>query len=308
MIKEIKGTTAPSFVLPDMERGIIYAVEEIDNGTVLAIDAETGKILSRISSGGSAPCHLALNADKTYLSVSNYMSGSIELIHLDEKGLPEKISDVIKKETSGQHPLRQDCSHMHFSSFCGHQLFACDLGSNTIFRYDVVNGHLCNEAQPFYFPDAVGPRHFVIKDQIIYVMSEMGASIFAYHMKDGRKIQEVSLLEEGINRETIPVIDVDAFGAAIKMSSGGRYLVVSVRGTDQLQLFRVEADGKLERCATSTSGGRIPRDAEFCGGYVVAANQEGDSVCSVAFDDKSGKLQGTVAELKISKPTCIQNM
>ncbi|MEI0736187.1 beta-propeller fold lactonase family protein [Paenibacillus sp. JTLBN-2024] len=53
-------------------------------------------------------------------------------------------------------------------------------------------------------------------------------------------------------------------------------------------------------------GGRTPRNfAVVKGGYVLAANQNSDSVVSFRIDKESGRLTPTGHTLSLPKPVCV---
>ena len=41
------------------------------------------------------PCFISLSADSSYLFLANYPNGSVAVVRLDEKGIPETITDTI---------------------------------------------------------------------------------------------------------------------------------------------------------------------------------------------------------------------
>ena len=124
-------------------------------------------------------------------------------------------------------------------------------------------------------------------------MTEMTCevNIYAYEKTNGsaRLIQTVSAMEEGISCE-------GSLGAAIHLHPSGRWLYVSVRGTnsdhDRLLCFEVHSDGTLERRQIIHAGGKIPRDFSLSpdGAYLLCGTQESDTITVFAVDPHTGML------------------
>src|SRR4051795_6914350 len=69
-------TPSPSFLAQHPTRPVLYAVNELDAGTVSAFAVAGDASLTPLavqSTGGSAPCHLAVSADGHHLLVANYV-------------------------------------------------------------------------------------------------------------------------------------------------------------------------------------------------------------------------------------------
>src|SRR5690349_10830903 len=77
----VAETASPSFIEIDAERGLLFAVNEVDNydgkptGSVSAfsIDRKTGRLtlINTQPTEGKAPCHLALDKSRRLLVVAN---------------------------------------------------------------------------------------------------------------------------------------------------------------------------------------------------------------------------------------------
>ena len=83
-------TASPSFVTVDRARGLLFAVNEINDyqgkptGSVSAysIDRATGRLtlINQQPSMGRSPCHLTLDRTGRHLLVANYSSGTVAVL------------------------------------------------------------------------------------------------------------------------------------------------------------------------------------------------------------------------------------
>ncbi len=95
----------------------------------------------------------------------------------------------------------------------------------------------------------------------------------------------------------------DNISAAVKRS--GNLLFASNRGHDSIAVFRIQADGTLTPTGIFPSGGRTPRDFEIFGDFLVAANQDSDSLTVSKLDRRRGSLSLTDLGAGLVRPCCI---
>jgi 6-phosphogluconolactonase len=150
-------TVNPSYLA--LAPGFLYAVNELNewrepSGAVqstgavsafaVAQDGTLG-LINQTASGGTSPCHIALNQAGTQAVVSNYAGGTIAVLPILPGGGLGAASQVIRFSGSGPNRDRQEASHAHsflfapdnrpgFASFVG---FAFDLGADRVMAYSV---------------------------------------------------------------------------------------------------------------------------------------------------------------------------
>ena len=178
---ELAATTPnPSFLAVHPGGHFLYAVNEAgDSGAVsaFAIDAGTGKLtpLNRQPSGGSGPCHLAVDITGRCLLVANYNSGSIAALPIHADGSLGEATTTIQHTGSSVNPARQAGPHAHFICPSPDNRFAlnCDLGLDKVFVYrldagaaklspggDDTGSDIWAVGPPFAFvAPGSGPRH-----------------------------------------------------------------------------------------------------------------------------------------------------
>jgi len=140
-------TKNASFLAVHPKQHVLYAVGEVEDfggretGSVSAydFDAKSGKLtlLNQQPSGGTDPCHLAVDATGRCLLVANYGSGSIAALPLRPDGSLGPPSTVIQHHGSSVNPQRQAGPHAHYITPDPANRFAlvCDLGLDQILLY-----------------------------------------------------------------------------------------------------------------------------------------------------------------------------
>ena len=90
--------------------------------------------------------------------------------------------------------------------------------------------------------------------------------------------------------------DYDAFngGAAIRISSDGRFLYASNRGHNSIAVYAVSENGEaIERIQLISTEGDIPRDFDLdpSEDFVVVANQDSDNLTLYRRNQETGLLE-----------------
>jgi 6-phosphogluconolactonase len=116
-------TPSPSFLAVHPNQRFLYAVNEVDTfegrtgGTVtaFAIDNDTGhlKQLSRASTRGPGPCHLAIDRNGKWLFAANYNGGSVAAFPVKEDGSVGEATAFAQHSGKSVNPQRQAGPHGH---------------------------------------------------------------------------------------------------------------------------------------------------------------------------------------------------
>ncbi len=85
------GTRGPSAIVFSRDGSTVYVAEQ-DEGDVAVIDANGGKVLAHIESGGTQPTGLAISSDQKTLAVTNSFSGTLGIIDLEKRSLRAKVA------------------------------------------------------------------------------------------------------------------------------------------------------------------------------------------------------------------------
>ncbi|HLT11766.1 MAG TPA: lactonase family protein [Micromonosporaceae bacterium] len=295
-------TPAPSFVVLHPTLPVLYAVHELDEGEVSAFALEPGGDLRPLSgprpSGGSYPCHAAVDPDGRHLMVANYGSGSVAAIELDSGGALGALH-VSQHSGQGQDPHRQKGPHAHMAVANEGAVLAVDLGTDTLYRhpFDEATGRLLDGEVLVQFPPGTGPRHLA-RDRMgrLHVCGELSASVTTLEPGDGGwKVSAV-----------VPSTTAgSAQPSGIVVSDDGRFLYVANRGTDTIAVFAL--DGERPRIVGEVScGGSWPRDIVQIGQFLYAANERSNTVVVFRLDPATGQPQPTGDVLATPSPTCVR--
>lgn len=300
------GAVRPSS-LARSRRGVLYAVrEQSPEGGVIALgEGRNGfTLLGVCASGGADPCHLCLDPSERFLFVSNYTSGSIAMLELNEAGVLQEIVCCIQHTGSSAHPRRQGSAHVHFSRLEGDTLYVCDLGQDAIIPYHVdwERKRLTAVGEALRVPGGSGVRHLCYapgrKDRM-YAVGELDANLYYWRHTDGRwnLVQCAATLPDGV-----PGCNLTA---AIHASDDGRFLFVSNRGADSVTVFALEQDGTVRLSDVCAVGGRTPRDFAVLGDTLLVACQNDSCLCMLRLNRISGKLHSLDWRFHTVQPTCV---
>lgn len=254
-----------------------YLVDEVA-GEVVLVDSGDWREGARFSSGGDAPCHLALDATRTMLAVANYGDGTIALFALDDRGLPTGDPDRYRHDGNGPDPERQAEPHAHWVGFAPDgTLYATDLGSDCVLAFTPNGAGLGAARVVFTAPPGSGPRQIAFHPDrpILYLLSELASTLTVLdRSEDGRLIARQCL-------STLPSAD-DSLGGAICID--GDRLHVTNRGPDSVATFAIGADGTVRVIGHRSSGGVSPRFLAIDGGNLLVAHEQQGGVTLLARD------------------------
>jgi len=288
--------------------GLVYFVNEADTFdlkagggiTTLRLDAKENKItkVSSINQGGGGPCHIVLSNDRKYLITANYGSGSVSVVKLDRRGIPETVTDLI---------YYGDRSHPHMTIYNPRLdlYYISDLGLDRIhqLKLDTAIGRLI-DADVSYIKSAKGsgPRHMAIDrtGANLYVINELNSKIYEFDiLSDTARMQQtVSTLPGDFTGQN--------FCADIHLSGNGKRLYGSNRGHNSIVTFKAGLGGRLSDPSFQDCGGNWPRnfDVSPAGKYFVVANQRSNEISVLSIAKKaSGEA---VSRLPFNAPACVK--
>ena len=291
-------TASPSFVTVDRGRGLLFAVNEINDyqgkptGSVSAysIDRATGRLtlINQQPSMGRSPCHLTLDRTGRHLLVANYSSGTVAVLPVGTDGRLGEPK-VVQHSGSSVNKQRQEAPHAHCTNFDPvSRLFR--LRSRHRPGEGLPPGRCDGDPGGAHAAVAAvkpgsGPRHMVFRPdgRYAYVLDELTSTVtaFAYDARKG-------VLTEGQTLSTLPAgYTGQNSGAEIAVHPSGRFVYASNRGHNSIAIFRVDqASGALTFVRTQETGGRTPRNFALdpSGRLLLAANQDSGTV--VVFCDR----------------------
>jgi 6-phosphogluconolactonase len=311
----------PSFVAIHPTGSYLYAVNETSSFqgaktgslSAFAIDQDTGrlKLLNQVASGGTAPCHLVVDAMGRSVLTANYGGGNVSVTAIRDDGSLGKQTSFHQHEGSSVNPGRQTGPHAHSINLdaANRFAFAADLGLDKIvaYRFDNAALKLTPTGNDLRVKPGAGPRHFSFhpSGRFAYVINELANTIIAmsYDPNTGvlASMQSLSTLPAGF--------EGTSHTAEVVVHSTGKFVYGSNRGHDSIAVFSVDdQSGKLSLVAIELTGGKAPRNFAIdpSGRFLLAENQASNTIVIFRIDPQTGALQATGQTLHVPSPVCVR--
>ncbi len=307
----------PSWVTVTSSGKYLYSVNEtkqyeggVGGGvTAYARDPSTGALtpLNSRPSDGVEPAYIALDTSERFVLVANFRSGSMAVFARNDDGSLGDLVGRCQHTGSSAHPIRQAGPHPHMIALdpvTGNVLVP-DLGLDAIVVYELDDmGQLAERTSERINTKAgAGPRHIAFhpNQSSLFILNELDNTLVALHRgADGFEVTDL--------QSTLPPDFQDRNqSAAIRVSLSGRYVFTSNRGHDSIAIFEFEETaGTLRLRRLVPVAGQEPRD--FClssdGQYLLVANQNTDSIVTLAVDEDGANLN-KVSVAEVPSPVCL---
>jgi 6-phosphogluconolactonase len=297
-------TPSPSFLVQHPTLPVLYAVNELEEGTVSAFSVAPDCALTPLATrptGGADPCHLAVTADGRHLVVANYGSGSVAVHPLDAEGAPGERTDLLTLSGSGADPERQASPHAHMvvPDRNGPDVLISDLGSDRVWRsrLDPVSGRLGAPEPAVEAKPGTGPRHLTRSaDGVLFLAGELSGTL-SWYRAAGPTWELRGEAGASAATGTVQPSEVAA-------GRDGRFVYLANRGPDTVTTFAWDGENASVVGETST-GGVWPRHLILIGDHLYVANERSHNVTIFRIDPDTGipAVQGEpTAE---PSPTCL---
>lgn len=309
----------PGYITVSSDGKYIYASSDAKTpnyGTVssFAFDAnkKTLTFLNQQKTGGENPVYVNVDKSGKWLINVTYNQPSISVFPLLENGKIDSIAQHFTfTEGSGVNPTRQEKSHTHSAVFAPDYktvLFA-DLGADKILQYPFD----ANQKQPLIDSKSSfintkpgsGPRHitFIKNGKLVYSIEELAGMISVYDFSDNnlKEIQRIA---------THPDKITEGFESSdVHISPDGKFLYATNRGKENnIAIFKVLNDGKLESIGYQKTGGKHPRTfaIDETGKFIIVTNVNSQDVTVFRRNLETGMLKKVGKPVKINHPTCVK--
>jgi 6-phosphogluconolactonase len=278
------------------------------------VDRQTGKLtrLNSVSSHGSAPCALEVDATGKNVLVANYGDGVVALLPIRPDGSLEEAAVVDRHKGSSVRKENQSGPHAHSANFAPGNRFAlvADLGMDRVFvyRFDPAAHTLtANEAGFGIVPPGSGPRHVVFhpKGKLVYVVNENTSTVTTFAWDGAAGTLKALDTVPGQPKDWSAKTD----GAEIQVHPSAKFVYSSNRSdSNNIATFHVTKKGTLEFAGVTPSGGKSPRyfGIDPTGAWIIAANQDSDNLTFFKVDASTGKLTPAGKTVHLSKPVCVK--
>jgi len=300
---------SPTYLDTNDDKSIIYSVisEDDQGGLVSLVKNEDGEFERKaiVAEEGAAPCYVAYDSKRELVYTSNYHKGKVAVHKTDADGNLE-LTAVATHSGSSVHE-NQDAPHTHYSNVTPDDkyLVACDLGTDEVYTYDVSDEGSLEEVARLKVAPGTGPRHLVFHPDldVAYLFGELSSDVLVldYNAETG----EFSVSQ---TISTIPD-EHTSFngGAAIRISSDGKFVYASNRGHDSLAIYSTDDDGKLALEGYTPTEGEKPRDFNFdpSENYVVVAHRDTDNLSLFERDAEDGSLTLLQKDVEAPEIVCV---
>jgi 6-phosphogluconolactonase len=278
------------------------------------IDKQSGmlRFINQQSSGGAAPCHLAVNKEGTCVLAGNYSGGNMSVLPVSTDGSLGPLVGLIQHSGSGVNLKNQAAPHVHCVVLDKSNKFAivADLGIDKIMVYpfDGENGEINKSGvQSTSTHSGAGPRHLVLSgdERFLYSINELNSTITVF-MFDRLKgtLKEI---------QTLPTLPPEFSGgnscADIHVHPSGKFLYGSNRGHDTIAAYKRDQEtGMLSLIELVSTRGKNPRNFAIDpgGNFLLVANQDTNNIFSFRIDQETGRLNATGTPIEIPTPVCIR--
>jgi 6-phosphogluconolactonase len=299
-------TPAPSFLAQHPTQPVLYAVNELAEGSVTAFAVAADGALTELAAhptGGADPCHLAVTADARHLLAANYTSGSVAVHPLDAAGVPGPRSDLFRLSGDGPVADRQEGPHAHMVAPDpnGPGVLVVDLGSDRVWhlRLDPHTGRLTALPPLLVTAPGTGPRHLLrTADGAVLLVGELAGDLGWYRpaAPDGAFHREGDVPASAGRGENFP--------SEITAGRDGRFVYVGNRGSDSVSVFAWDgADATV--VAEVPTGGVWPRHLTLLGEHLYVANERSHTVTAFRVDPDTGVPVAQGEPLSTPSPTCL---
>lgn len=299
----------------DTERAASLAAYAFDRAAYEKGDLADLKLINVERVQGNGPCHVTLDSQGRFAVVANYGSGSVSLFPIRADGGLNEESSTLQHQGSGPNQARQEKPHAHCSMVdpTDRWVLVSDLGADKVFVYqlDPQAKRLVPGPNPsFDLAPGSGPRHlsFHPNGKNVYVINELNMTLTsaAWDPQVGKltELQTVRTVGESS-------LQGGWSTAEVLVHPSGRFVYGSNRGHNTIALFAVgPKDGAAVRVENFSTLGKTPRNfrIDSTGAYLLAENQDSDTIHSFRIDSATGFLKPTGHSISAQKPACIKFM
>lgn len=302
----------PTYLATTRDKRIIYSIiSEKDHGGIVSLvknDQGDYERMVAVMAEGAAPCYIALDEERQLIYTANYHNGDVSVYQTDSEG-NLKLTDTIVHQGSSVHE-NQDAPHAHYSNLTPDKKYmvACDLGTDKVYTYKVSEEAKLTEVATLKVAPGTGPRHLVFHPTlaVAYLFGELSSDVIVLYYEES-----TGIFEEAQTISTIPK-DHTSFngGAAIRISSDGKFVYASNRGHNSIVTFSTDNNGLLTLVNYTPTEGETPRDFNLdpSENFVLVGHQDSDNLTLFERNQKDGTLTLLQKDVEAPEVICVAHL
>mgnify|MGYP004466353649 FL=1 len=300
----------PSNIVVAHSGKYLYSIE--DEGVASFSIDENGDLtkINQAWIGGMRACYVEIDSKDRYLFLAGFHDGKVTMMRLNEDGSIAGIADGVFHQGIGKSSVEKRMDpRVSCTKLTPDEKFLCavDWGLNQIKIYEVdyAEGKL-HLYDILRCPFSSAPRRICFsKDgKYVYVLEEATntVEIYTYDLHGGKptfeKIADTSVLKKE---------DPLASGAAMEFAPDGKYLYVSLDGSNEVVSLAVGEDGQLSIECNAKISGDYPKGIAILpdNKTLVSLNHDSNEIRTFTIDHEKKCVLMKNPPLKVDKPNSI---
>ena len=300
----------PSNIVVAHSGKYLYSIE--DEGVASFSIDENGDLtkINQAWIGGMRACYVEIDSKDRYLFLAGFHDGKVTMMRLNEDGSIAGIADGIFHQGIGKSSVEKRMDpRVSCTKLTPDEKFLCavDWGLNQIKIYEVdyAEGKL-HLYDILRCPFSSAPRRICFsKDgKYAYVLEEATntVEIYTYDLHDGKPIFE-KIADTSVQKKEDPL----ASGAAMEFAPDGKYLYVSLDGSNEVVSLAVGEDGQLSIECNAKISGDYPKGIAILpdNKTLVSLNHDSNEIRTFTIDHEKKCVLMKNPPLKVDKPNSI---
>lgn len=311
-LKEEVHVESPTYLAGNDDYSLLFSIAKSPDGKGGLksfrhhLETDTYKEVDSYFEEGAPPCYVAYDQSRNLVYTANYHKGNVSVCTTSEEGNLDLV-DTHTHTGKSVHE-NQKSPHAHYFDLTpdGQFLISCDLGTDEIIMYTLDENNKLSVSDVISVTPGTGPRHVVFhpNNRFAYVFGELSSDVlvFNYNANNGTltPIQTISSIPK----------EHESFngGAAIRVSSDGRFVYASNRGHDSIVIYKVDEDGTLSLVNYTPTEGETPRDFNLDPSerFMVVGHQDSDNLTLFERNEKDGTLTLLQKDVFAPEVICIK--
>lgn len=300
----------PSNIVVAHSGKYLYSIE--DEGVASFSIDENGDLtkINQAWIGGMRACYVEIDSKDRYLFLAGFHDGKVTMMRLNEDGSIAGIADGVFHQGIGKSSVEKRMDpRVSCTKLTPDEKFLCavDWGLNQIkiYEIDYADGKL-HLYDILRCPFSSAPRRICFsKDgKYAYVLEEATniVEIYTYELHNGKPVFE-KVADTSVQKKEDPL----ASGAAMEFAPDGKYLYVSLDGSNEVVCLAVGEDGQLSIECNAKISGDYPKGIAILpdNKTLVSLNHDSNEIRTFTIDHEKKCVLMKNPPLKVDKPNSI---